>query len=207
VVIVDNHPLWRQALRGELETQDWVGEIVEAGNVEEAMRVIQDGDVVAMDIYLPNGGDGIAAAQDLMRRCPCARVAIVTMSLTHDDYDRAVAAGVHGYVVKDLDPEAMVEALRIVASGESFLDSPPVTSVALPPSADLPPPFDKLTSGERRILAQVIDDQPNKQIARNLDLSHQHVRNTLSEIYVKLGVKGRMGVPKLMREKRIERLD
>jgi hypothetical protein len=50
-------------------------------------------------------------------------------------------------------------------------------------------------------------DKLNKQIARNLGLSHQHVRNTLSEIYVKLGVKGRMGVAKLMREKGIDRLD
>jgi two-component system, NarL family, nitrate/nitrite response regulator NarL len=206
VVIVDDHPLWRRALREALASEAWVGEIIEAASVTEAMQVVERDDVVAMDIYLPDG-DGTAAARELLRRCPNARVVILTMSPNQADFDRAVAAGIQGYVVKDADPDTIVEALRTVTGGGSFLNAHPVALATLPPSAALPPPFDKLTSRERTILARVITGDTGERIARHLGITHQHVRNTLTRIYMKLGVDGRMRAAMLMREKGIDRLD
>jgi DNA-binding NarL/FixJ family response regulator len=206
VVIVDDHPVFRNGIRAALAAEAWPGEIVEAGSVAQAMQIVHDNDIVTMDIYLPDG-DGIDAARDLLRRCPGAKVVIVTMSTDRADYDRAIAAGVHGYVGKAAEPATMAEAFGTVIDGGFYKVPPPVAPVAQPPAASLPPPFDKLTTRERTILARVVEGHKGKRIARDLDLSHQYVKNTLTRIYEKLGVRGRMEAAMLVRERGIGKLD
>jgi DNA-binding NarL/FixJ family response regulator len=167
VIIVDDHPIWRQGLRNALASQIWAGEIVEAGSLAEAMRVVAGDDIVAMDIHLPDG-DGIAAAQDLVQNCPAARVVSMTMLPTAEEYDRAVAAGIHGYIAKSAAPDTIVEAFRTVVSGGSFLDPSAVLATAVAATVALPPLFEKLTSREREILTRVVHGDTSKRIAYEL---------------------------------------
>jgi DNA-binding NarL/FixJ family response regulator len=206
VVIVDDHPTFRLGLRAALLTQAWADIIIEASSAAEAMEVVRRDDVVVMDIYMPDE-DGIDAARELLERYPQVRVIILTTSTTQVDFDRARAAGVQGYVGKSAEPQELIEAFRAVISGESFLDPPPIAPVTRPPRATLPKPFDKLTSHERRALALYVDNAPGKRVAHDLNISHQGVKNLFTRVYKKLGVDGKTGVSKLMRELGIDNLD
>lgn len=205
ILIVDDHPIWRRALRIVLESLAFVGEVVEAGSLAEAMRIVQPDDVVVMDIYLPDG-DGIEAARDYLVRFPRIRVIVMSTSNARHDFERATAAGVQGYLSKAEDPSTVVEALRVVVEGGSYLDPGLTASTARPLSAQVPSPFDKLSSHQLTILAQVLDGHTSRQIAQDFAVSQEHVKNTLTEIYQELGVAGRMDAAKLMREKGIDRL-
>ncbi|HZN19040.1 MAG TPA: response regulator transcription factor [Micromonosporaceae bacterium] len=204
VLIVDDHPIVRRGLRTMLEGEPWVAEVVEAATVQEAVEkaVSCQVDVVAMDVAFPDG-DGIEATRQIRRLWPRAKVLMVTL---HDDEDRVVQAlnaGARGYVLKETEPDLLIDALRTVAGGGVVLGpriGPEVLTTLQQQPTRLPPPFDKLTDGERKLLAGLVRGESNARIARNLGVAEKTVRNRLSVVFTKLGVSDRVQAALLARD-------
>ncbi|MFC0533873.1 response regulator transcription factor [Phytohabitans kaempferiae] len=208
VLIVDDHPVVRRGLRAMLEGEQWVEEVAEAATVDDAVReaVSRKVHVVAMDINLPDG-DGIEATRRIVSRCPGAHVLIVTLYDDQDRVARALRAGARGYVVKDTEPETILDALRTVAQGGVVLGpkvGPEVLTTLQGAQAQLPPPFDKLTAQERRILTGLVRGESNAEIGRSLGLNEKTVRNYLTGVFDKLGVDGRVQAALRARDAGIE---
>lgn len=195
ILIVDDHPVVRRGLRAMLAGEPWVEAVFEAATVAEAIReaVTHQVDVIAMDVSLPDG-DGIDATAVILRRRPEAQVLILTLANEEEMVNRALRAGARGYVLKDTDPDTVVDALRTVAGGglvmgpkinSSVFSGRPISPV------DLPPPFDQLTTRERDIIRLLVAGESNAEIARDLGVSEKTVRNQLSAIFSKLKVADR----------------
>jgi two-component system nitrate/nitrite response regulator NarL len=196
VLIVDDHPVILRGLRAILEGEPWVKEVLEATTVAGAVReaVTRRVDVVVMDVRLPDG-DGIEATRRIVQALPDAMVLIVTMDCDEDLVARAMDAGAHGFVLKDLDPRDLVASLRAVAGGGTVL-GPHVGKSILAggrrPAAGLPPPLDQLTPRELEILTMIVAAQTTTHIARRLGVTEKTVRNQLSGMFSKLGVRDRV---------------
>jgi len=150
----------REGLRAWLTEEDWVGQVVEAKSVQEALREATERkvDVVVMDVVLPDG-DGIDATVKLARIRPDVKVLVLTYDGDENLVHRAIKAGALGYARKDTKPEDLVAILRVVACG-CFILGPEVGTGFL---ADvrrapvrLPPPFDRLNEREREILSALV---------------------------------------------------
>jgi DNA-binding NarL/FixJ family response regulator len=204
VLIVDDHPVVRRGLRAMLESEPWVGEVLEAATAAEAVREAVTGkaDLVVMDVALPDG-DGIDAATRLAQARPEARVAILTMSDDAAVVARALRAGVAGYLLKDTPPEAALDAMHTIACG-GFVLGPRVGTALLATvrqgPVDLPAPFNRLNERERAILTRLAGGDSNARIARHLGVSEKTVRNQLSTVFTKLGVSDRVQAALLARD-------
>jgi DNA-binding NarL/FixJ family response regulator len=152
VVIADDQPLMRAGFRAVLEATGEIEVVAEAGDGEEAVAAARAHrpDVVLMDIRMP-GVDGIEAT----RRLPGQRVLILTTFGLDDYIIAALRAGASGFLLKDVEPEQLVDVVRIVAEGEALL-APSVTrrlieqyASVLPPDPEPPPGLEELTPRER----------------------------------------------------------
>ncbi|WP_433788702.1 response regulator [Actinoplanes sp. CA-252034] len=198
VLVVDDHPVVRRGLRAMLEGESWVAAVTEAATVAEAVRAVavHPVHVVAMDVGLPDG-DGIDAAGRILRAAPGTRILILTMDDDESVVQRALRAGAHGFLLKDTDPQVVVDSLRTVAAGGVVLG--PRTAGALltglrTSPARVPAPFDRLSEREREVVIRLTAGDSNGQIARRLGLSEKTVRNQLSGIFAKLGMTDRVRV-------------
>jgi two-component system nitrate/nitrite response regulator NarL len=207
VLIVDDHPVVRRGLRLMLEAEAWVEEVVEAPTVAAAVKEATTTPVrvVAMDVVLPDG-DGVEATRRILQARPDTRVLMLSMTGDEDVVSRALQAGAHGYVLKDQDPDDLVNALRTVAAGGVVLGpkiGPRLLTDLRRGPATLPPPFDQLTERERTIVARLGAGDNNARIARELGLNEKTVRNYLSTIFTKLGVTDRVQAALLARDAKI----
>jgi DNA-binding NarL/FixJ family response regulator len=204
VLIVDDHPVVRRGLRAMLDNEPWVGEVLEAATAADAVRVAvgHPADVIAMDIGLPDG-DGIEATRRIVQARPDVKVLMLTMTDDEDVVAGALRAGARGYLLKDTDPDAVLDALRTVAAGGVVLGprvGPSLLATLRREPASLPPPFDRLTGREREILARLAAGDSNARIARHLGLSEKTIRNQLSVVFTKLGVADRVQAALLARD-------
>ncbi|MBW4705507.1 MULTISPECIES: response regulator transcription factor [unclassified Micromonospora] len=204
VLVVDDHPVVRRGLRTMLEGETWVDGVVEAATCAEAVSIAltEPVGVVAMDVALPDG-DGVEATRRIVQARPETRVLMVTMSDDEDVVSRSLRAGARGYVLKDTDPDVIVDALRTVAGGGLVLGpriGPQVLTSLRRQPVELPPPFDRLTPRERDILRRLAAGDTNARIARHFGLSEKTVRNQLSAVFAKLGVADRVQAALLARD-------
>ncbi|WP_229399996.1 response regulator [Micromonospora okii] len=204
VLIVDDHPVVRRGLRMMLEGESWVEAIVEAATCAEAvsLAVTEAVGVVAMDVALPDG-DGVEATGRILRARPEIRVLMLTMADDEDVVNRSLRTGARGYVLKDTDPDVIVDALRTVAGGGLVLGprvGPQLLTSLQRQPAELPAPFNLLTPRERDILRHLATGETNARIARRFGLSEKTVRNQLSTVFAKLGVSDRVQAALLARD-------
>ena len=197
VLIVDDHPIMLRGLRTMLDGEAWVEDVFEARTVADAVKeaVTRRVHVIAMDIELcDDEGDGIEATRRIVRALPDAKVLMVTMKDDENLVIRAIGAGARGYVLKDVDPETLIDSLRAVAGGGMVL-GPRVGLTAITSSrrepTQLPPPLDRLTPRELEILTLLAAAETNVRIARQLGLREKTVRNQLTSVFTKLGVADR----------------
>ncbi|MGH4025896.1 MAG: response regulator [Pseudonocardiaceae bacterium] len=203
LLIVDDHPVVRRGLCTMLEGESWVEGVVEAATVTEAVKeaVTRQVHVVAMDVALPDG-DGIDATRRILRACPEARVLVLTMADDADIVARAFDAGARGYLLKDTDPEMVIDALRTVAAGGVVLGPRiglEVIKAAQGRPARLQPPLDQLTPREFEILTLLAAGESNARIARRLGVTEKTVRNQLTNVFSKLEVADRVQAALLAR--------
>jgi DNA-binding NarL/FixJ family response regulator len=193
VLIADDHAVVRQGLRTFLELHDDIEVVGEAADGETALALVAalEPDVVLMDLVMPGMG-GVGAIEALRARGSAARVIVLTSFLDEDKVLPAVRAGAAGYLLKDVQPQELVAAIRTVHSGEALL-APAVATMLLEQLAagDEPRERDELTPRERDVLAHLARGQANKVIARELGVSERTVKTHVSNILAKLGLTDR----------------
>lgn len=184
VLIVDDHPVVRQGLRALLEVQDDMTVAGEAGDGPAAISLAESlrPDIVLLDLKLP-GIDGVALLQPL--RAAGLRVLVLTSATEPSTAAAAVRAGAAGVVYKDIDPAALVRAIRSVHDGNVLLAPEAVGSLVRGSRADT------LTAREREVLAEIADGKSNREIARLLRVSEKTVKAHVSAVLAKLGVQDR----------------
>ena len=186
VVIADDHAVVRQGLRTFLDLQEDVEVVGEAADGAEALEAAErlSPDVVLIDLVMP-GVDGIEAIRGLRERAPAVRAIVLSSFIDDEKLFPAVRAGAAGYLLKDVQPQELVEAIRTVHAGGALLH-PRVASRLLEELAT-----DPLTPREREVLALIGRGMANKVIARELSLSEKTVKAHVSSILAKLGVTDR----------------
>ncbi len=194
VLIVDDHPLFRDGLRALLQQQADLSRVGEADTVASAIRLALElrPDVVLMDLSLPDGG-GVEATRQILAQQPQIHVIALTV---HDEPEMLAAmakAGAHGYILKETRSADLIRAVRTVVTTGVAL-SPEVLPDLLQQyrrlawAAEMEP---KLSSREQEILRLIASGASNRDIADRLALSTQTIKNSLSKIYEKLGVSNR----------------
>lgn len=193
VLLVDDHEVIRVGLRTVLGQTQGIAVVGEAGTMAEAVQQAQrvKPDVILMDVRLPDGS-GIDACREILGALPETRIIFLTSFADDDSVLAAVLAGAHGYVLKEIDSPALLEAIRSVAKGQSILDSH-VTERALRwlrGLHDLPATSgtDQLSTQEERVVALVAEGKTNKEIAAALGLSDKTVKNYLANVFQKLRI-------------------
>jgi len=193
VLVVDDHPLYREGLVGLLGTTDDLVVVGQAADGLNAVRLATElaPDVVVMDLTMP-GLDGIEATRRIVSATPQARVVVLTMADDASVAD-AVAAGARGYVVKSSTPDATLAAIRSVAHGDITFSASLATRLAamVAGGAGSREPFLELTVREREALALLAKGWDNPRIARQLGIAEKTVRNLVSIMLVKLQVADR----------------
>jgi len=184
VLIVDDHPVVRQGLRALLEVQDDMTVAGEAGDGPAAISLAESlrPDIVLLDLKLP-GMDGVAVLRPL--RAAGLRVLVLTSATEPSAAAAAVRAGAAGVVYKDIDPAALVRAIRSVHDGNVLLAPEALGSLVRGSRADT------LTAREREVLAGIADGKSNREIARLLRVSEKTVKAHVSAVLAKLGVQDR----------------
>ena len=198
VLIVDDHSLFREGLRSLLERQAGIAVVGEAGDAISGVQLALDlkPDVILMDLHLP-GGSGVDATREIVRRLPETRV--IALSMYHDAelVDGVILAGGRGYLLKDSRASALVEGIRAVAAGGVAIEPQVGAHVfeeyrRLATEAGRGRPSDlMLAPREIDVLELLAAGHSNRQIAEQLYLSEQTVKNLLTSVYQKLGVANR----------------
>ncbi|MFH9292707.1 response regulator [Streptomyces sp. NPDC017520] len=193
LVVVDDHPVVRDGLRGMFAAAPGFEVLGEAANGVDALAVVAglDPDVVLMDLRMPGGG-GVAAIAELTRRGARSKVLVLTTYDTDSDTLPAIEAGATGYLLKDAPREELFAAVRAAADGRGVL-SPAVASRLMTrvrtPTAD--PAGAALSAREREVLVLVARGTTNREIAAELFISEATVKTHLTHVFAKLGAKDR----------------
>jgi DNA-binding NarL/FixJ family response regulator len=199
VVVADDQLLVRGGFRMILDARDDIEVVGEAGDGEEAVRVVTrlEPDVVLMDVRMP-GVDGLEATRRLIDGGSGSRIVILTTFDVDEYVFAALRAGASGFMLKDVRPDELVEGVRVVARGDALL-APSVTRRlldrfvgALPNPDDAPPPPDVLTEREVEVLALVAGALSNVEIAERLYVSEPTVKSHVSSLLRKLGLRDRV---------------
>ncbi|MEU7722199.1 response regulator transcription factor [Streptomyces tibetensis] len=189
LLIVDDHPVVRDGLRGMFESAPGFRVLGEAPNGVEAVSLAAalDPDVILMDLRMPGGG-GVDAIRELARTGVRAKVLVLTTYDTDSDTLPAIEAGATGYLLKDAPRDELFTGVRAAAEGRTVL-SPAVASRLV--SAVRAPGNEPLSAREREVLALVARGTSNREIARELFISEATVKTHLTHLYAKLGVNDR----------------
>ncbi|GIE36912.1 DNA-binding response regulator [Actinoplanes italicus] len=192
LVIVDDHPVVRDGLRGMLGTQSDFEIVGEAAGGAEALTVVEATrpDVVLTDLRMPEPSGG-ALIRLLLERVPQTRILVLTTHDTDSDVLPAVEAGAIGYLLKDAPREELFRAVRAAARGQTVL-SPSVAALLLARVRPRSPgPAAKLSAREREVLALIAQGRTNREAAAALFITEATVKTHLLHIYAKLEVPDR----------------
>ncbi len=199
VVVADDQALVRSGFRMILDSQRDIEVVAEAGDGREALACARDlePDVVLMDIRMPEL-DGLEATRRLLRGDGATRVLILTTFDADEYVYEAMKSGASGFLLKDVRPEQLAEAVRVVAAGESLL-APTITRRLIeqfvrrpPPGSARPPALEELTDRELDVLMLVARGLSNAEIAQELVLTEATVKTHVTHILTKLGLRDRV---------------
>jgi DNA-binding NarL/FixJ family response regulator len=196
VLIVDDHPLFRDGMHGLLDSVPDTEVVGEATSGEEAIALAENvqPDVILMDIKMP-GINGLQAMREILHTSPHICILIVSMLEDDDSVFAAMRAGARGYVPKGANQAEMLRAIRAVANGEAIF-GPGIAQrligfFSVSRRSMAPKIFPELTEREAEVLALVAQGRTNEEISGQLVLSLKTVRNHVSNIFSKLQVADR----------------
>jgi two-component system, NarL family, response regulator LiaR len=202
VAIADDHAVVRQGLRTFLELQDGMDVVGEAADGEEAVALVERAapDVVLLDLVMPRV-DGLEAIRRIRERAPATRILVLTSFADDHTVLPAVRAGAAGYLLKDVQPPELADAIRTVHAGEALL-APTVATMLVEQLAaedgagggaagDGAGAGHPLTPRELEVLAELARGRANKAIAFDLGVSERTVKTHVSNILGKLGFSDR----------------
>jgi two-component system, NarL family, nitrate/nitrite response regulator NarL len=197
VLLVDDHQLFRSGVKALLARQPDIEIVGEAADgldgVQQARRLRPD--IVLLDLHMPGMG-GREAVRALTEDLPATRVLMLTVSEDADDLLETLNAGAAGYLLKNIDTEYFLDAIRRAAAGDSVV-SPEMTGklvAGLKRQASAPPPLEKdtLSVREREVLAALAGGASNKDMARQFDLAESTVKIHVQNILRKLKLNSRV---------------
>ncbi len=190
VLIVDDHPVVREGLAAVLEDTKDVRVVGAVGSAEEALASVAVGspDVVLLDLELP-GMNGVDAIPRLIAAAPRPRVVVLTAYDTEERVLGALKAGAAGYLLKGAGAAEIVQAIRAVAAGGSYLT--PRVAARVVAQVNAPRRSGRLSDRERQVLRLVARGRSNKQIARDLGITERTAKFHMSSIFNKLGADNR----------------
>ncbi|HEV2458868.1 MAG TPA: response regulator transcription factor [Ktedonobacterales bacterium] len=195
VLLVDDHSIVRQGVRAYLDTLPDLQVVGEAGSGMEAIRLAaeQAPDVVLMDLVMPSM-DGVEATRQLKQASPRSQVIVLTSYHQDEHIFPAIRAGALSYLLKDVGPAELAEAVRKAARGEAVLHPQVAARVVQElqgASRDALNPFTDLSDRELEVLKLIADGASNEQIAEKLVISEKTVKSHVSNILSKLHVADR----------------
>lgn len=205
IVLIDDHKLFREGVKRILEFEPSFEVVAEGNDGTEAAKLVKENepDVVLMDINMPNA-NGIEATADLVRYFPETKVIILSI---HDDENyvtHALKTGAQGYLLKEMDSDSLIEAIRVVSEGGSYLH-PKVThnlvkeyrrlasenASGANQRVEYQKPLHLLTKRECQVLQLLADGKSNRAVAETLYISEKTVKNHVSNILQKMNVNDR----------------
>ena len=205
IIIVDDHQLFREGVKRILDFEDSFNVVAEGDDGIDVVELyrLHNPDVVLMDINMP-GKNGVDATADLIAEFPNAKVVMLSI---HDDESyvtHSLKSGALGYMLKEMDADEIVEAIKVVAAGGSYLH-PKVTRNLVAEfrrlsehenkgnfhQTEIRRPFHLLTKRECEVLQLLTDGQSNRSIGETLYISEKTVKNHVSSILQKMNVNDR----------------
>jgi DNA-binding NarL/FixJ family response regulator len=191
VLLVDDHEVVRAGLRALLEAQDGIEVVGEVGTAADAVRQVgfNAPDVVVMDVRLPDGS-GVEATRKIRDRWPDVAVLVLSSFADEEALMSSIEAGAAGYLLKRVDTDAIVDAVRAVGAGESLLD-PAMTKQLFTKLRDSDREDEliaRLSGQERRILTRLAQGKTNREIADEMYLAEKTVKNYVSNLLAKMGM-------------------
>jgi DNA-binding NarL/FixJ family response regulator len=189
VLLVDDHAVFRSALRVRLEQEDGIVPVGEAGTAEQAVtraRTLQP-DVVLIDLLMPRTS-GYQAIPELLRVSPNSRILVVSSQTGPTPVRQALSAGAHGYVPKRASDTEVVDAIRRLAAGERYVDPDLGAQLVI---ADSVPALDPLSDRERDVLHLLALGHTNQEIGKKLFISVRTVDTHRAHIMRKLRLETR----------------
>ena len=194
VFLLDDHEIVRRGVRELLESNDDMEIVGEAGTAEEALARIPATRprVAVLDVRLPDG-NGVEVCREVRSRLPEVQCLMLTSFSDDEALIDAIMAGAAGYVLKQIRGNDLADAIRRVARGESLLD-PAVTRSVLDRLRNPAPVDDRLaqlTDQERRILDLIAKGMTNREIGNEMHLAEKTVKNYVSNMLTKLGMRRR----------------
>lgn len=198
VLVVDDQLIVRVGIISLLKRKKRIQVIGEAGSMREAVSqaIALRPDVVLMDVRLPDG-TGIEACREIRRECQDIQVLFLSSFTDEDVLVSALLAGGAGFLPKEINEDRLLRAIETVATGESIFDTATRRAVMLklqqkePIAVAAPPLLTKLSRQEQRVVQLVAEGKTNKEIASDLTLSDNTVRNYIAHIFHKLKISRR----------------
>ncbi|RCX15478.1 LuxR family two component transcriptional regulator [Anaerobacterium chartisolvens] len=197
VLIADDHSMFRQGLKQILELEDDISVIAQACNGDEAVKFTREKkpDVILMDINMP-GINGLQAIKEIkLERLP-SKIIVLTIHEDREYLFKTVQMGAEGYVLKDAEPSVLIEAIRNVFNGQSYIQANMTTELVKEFNRVTLHEKEKgeenlLTAREIEVLELIAEGMINKEIAKELYISEKTVKNHVSNIFKKLNVSDR----------------
>jgi two-component system, NarL family, response regulator DegU len=205
IIIVDDHQLFREGVKRILDFEDSFEVVAEGGDGTEVLKLYEEykPDVVLMDINMPQK-NGVEATGELMEKYPEAKVIMLSI---HDDESyvtHALKTGALGYMLKEMDAEAIIQAIKVVAKGGSYLHPKVTRNLVMEfrrlserenkgsfHQTEIRRPYHLLTKRESEVLQLLTDGQSNRVIGETLFISEKTVKNHVSSILQKMQVNDR----------------
>jgi len=188
VVIADDHPILRQALREILKEQPDLELVAEAANGNDILSLVREThpDILLLDVAMP-GRNGMEVMRQL-QGSP-TNVIFFTAGIERQEVMEALTLGLRGLVEKGVPTTVLLKSIRCVAAGEYWIDRKTLTEWA---ARDANTPLSVLTPREREVMAEVVSGATNRTIADKFGISEDTVKRHLTNIYDKLGVSTRL---------------
>lgn len=206
IVIVDDHPLMRKGLAQLFAMEADMQVVGEAPDGRDAIRVCTEKkpDLVVLDLNMA-GINGIDTLHALRAANCTARILMHTVSDNHEDVARALRAGADGYLLKDMEPESLIDAIREIMEGQVTVSAQLTTAMAsalrgnahgMSHDSERAPPLkiDALTEREKQILQLIAEGRSNKVIGRQLDIAEATVKVHVKHLLKKLNMRSRVEV-------------
>ncbi len=186
IMVVEDHHVVRQGLMALIRTVPGLEIVAESSDGHEAVRQFRmhKPDITLMDLRLPNLG-GVDAITAIRREFPAARIIVLTTFDGDEDIYRALQAGARGYLLKGMDADELIEAIRSVHTGKTRIPAPVAQRLAGRMSGQ------ELTGRETDVLKQIVAGKSNKEIAGILFISEATVKTHINSLLGKLGVTDR----------------
>lgn len=195
IVLVDDHTVVRIGLKAFFDTLTDIQVVGEAGSGEEAVHLVAGllPDVVLMDLIMP-GMDGVEATRQVKKASPATQVIVLTSYHEDEHIFPAIRAGALSYVLKDIDPDDLANAIRQAHAGEAMINprvAARMVSELRGAAQETTNPFQELTDREMDVLRQIALGKNNQEIAQGLVISEKTVKTHITNILSKLHLKDR----------------